>query len=66
VVLLPYFLSPGVHVREDLLAIRDELAAAHPTISFHLAEPLGRHSLLVEIVLDRARASAGIEKSHGH
>ena len=54
VVLLPYFLSPGVHVREDLIEIRNELAAKFPTVAFALAEPLGRHPLLLEIVEQRA------------
>ncbi|CAN5258548.1 CbiX/SirB N-terminal domain-containing protein [soil metagenome] len=53
VAMLPYFLSPGVHVREDLIAARDELAAKFPAVTFTLAEPLGRHPLLVEIVLER-------------
>jgi len=55
VILLPYFLSAGVHVRRDLQEHRDRLAAAHPNVEFVLAEPLGRHPLLREIVLERAR-----------
>src|SRR5947208_1358351 len=46
VVLLPYFLSAGVHVRRDLAAIRDSLAEEFSAIEFLLAEPLGRHPLL--------------------
>src|SRR5262245_28957553 len=57
VVLLPYFLSAGMHVMDDLTAARDELAKHHPGIEFVLAEPLGRHPMLVEIVLERARAA---------
>jgi sirohydrochlorin ferrochelatase len=55
VVLLPYFLSAGVHVRRDLADIRSRLAARFPQVEFRLAEPLGRHPLLLEVVLDRAR-----------
>ena len=55
VILLPYFLSAGVHVRRDLQDHRDRLAAAHPNVVFVLAEPLGRHPLLRAIVLERAR-----------
>ena len=55
VVLLPYFLSAGMHVMEDLTAARDDLAKRHPPVEFVLAEPLGRHPLLVQIVLERAR-----------
>jgi sirohydrochlorin ferrochelatase len=57
VILLPYFLSPGVHVAEDLTAARDELAARFPGVRFALAEPLGRHPLLLDVVEDRARAA---------
>jgi sirohydrochlorin ferrochelatase len=55
VVMLPYFLSAGVHVREDLTAIRDTLAERFPEVDFRLAEPLGPHPLLLEIVAERAR-----------
>lgn len=55
VVLVPYFLSAGVHVAEDLTAARDELAKRHPAVQFVLAEPLGRHPLLADVVAERAR-----------
>jgi sirohydrochlorin ferrochelatase len=54
VILLPYFLSAGVHVRRDLTAARDRLAARFPAVNFLLAEPLGPHPLLAEVVLQRA------------
>ena len=54
VILLPYFLSPGVHVVEDLTAARAALAARFPRVRFVLAEPLGRHPLLVDVVEQRA------------
>ncbi len=55
VVLVPYFLSAGVHVRRDLTAARDRLAARFPGVEFRLAEPLGRHPLLLEVVEERVR-----------
>ena len=58
VVMLPYFLSPGVHVREDLLTARNALAERFPNVTFRLAEPLGRHPLLVTIVEERIREAA--------
>ncbi|HZT81831.1 MAG TPA: CbiX/SirB N-terminal domain-containing protein [Gemmataceae bacterium] len=57
VVLLPYFLSAGVHVRRDLAAARDRLAARFPQAEFRLAEPLGRHPLLLDVVIERAQAA---------
>lgn len=55
VILVPYFLSAGIHVRRDLAEARQRLAARWPTVEFHLAEPMGRHPLLVEVLIQRAR-----------
>jgi sirohydrochlorin ferrochelatase len=55
VILLPYFLSPGKHVVEDLTAARDRLATRFPAVRFALAEPLGRHPLLLDVLEQRAR-----------
>jgi sirohydrochlorin ferrochelatase len=55
VILLPYFLSAGMHVTEDLTAARDELARKHADVQFLLAKPLGLHPLMVEVVKARAR-----------
>jgi sirohydrochlorin ferrochelatase len=55
VVMLPYFLSAGVHVRRDLATHRAELAEQFPGVEFRLAEPLGPHPLLLDVVSARAR-----------
>jgi sirohydrochlorin ferrochelatase len=55
VILVPYFLSAGVHVRRDLTAARERLAARFPEVEFRLAEPLGRHPLLLDVVAERVR-----------
>ena len=55
VILLPYFLSPGKHVVEDLAAVRDRLQTRFPECRFVLAEPLGRHPLVIEILEQRAK-----------
>ncbi|MCE9531722.1 MAG: cobalamin biosynthesis protein CbiX [Planctomycetes bacterium] len=54
VVMLPYFLAPGVHAHDDMIKARDELAIRFPEVEFLLAQPLGRHPLMVDIVLERA------------
>jgi sirohydrochlorin ferrochelatase len=55
VLMIPYFLSAGVHLIRDLTAARDELAARHPTVVFKLAPALGPHALLDELVAIRVR-----------
>ena len=53
IILVPYFLSAGIHVRRDLTRYRDQLQEEFPSVEFRLAEPLGRHPLLAEVVRSR-------------
>ena len=53
VLLIPYFLSSGVHLERDLRAARDELSRIHPHVEFRLGAPLGPHPLLDQLVLTR-------------
>jgi sirohydrochlorin ferrochelatase len=55
VVLLPYFLSPGIHVTRDLTQACRSLTAQYPHVEFRLAAPLGRHPLLVQVLIERAQ-----------
>lgn len=61
VVMVPYFLSAGVHVHRDLTAARDALNRHFPDVEFCLAEPLGRHPLLIEVVLARVRETSEVK-----
>lgn len=63
VILVPFFLAAGVHVRRDLTDARDQLAQQYPTIKFPLADPLGSHPLLLEIVEQRVRESLATKKN---
>jgi sirohydrochlorin ferrochelatase len=58
VILVPYFLSAGVHVRRDLAAARTKLAERFSAVVFRLADPLGSHPLLLDVVAERARAAS--------
>jgi sirohydrochlorin ferrochelatase len=58
VYLLPYFLSAGAHVTEDLERLRRELADQFPQARFTLCKPLSMHPLLIEILIDRLREGA--------
>lgn len=55
VLMVPYFLSAGVHLRRDLTAARDDLQARHPGVEFRLGLPLGPHPLLDSLVAARIR-----------
>jgi sirohydrochlorin ferrochelatase len=55
ILMVPYFLSAGVHLQRDLVAACDQLQARHPTVQVRLGPALGPHSLLDELVLERIR-----------
>jgi sirohydrochlorin ferrochelatase len=55
VLMIPYFLSAGVHLLRDLTAARDELSRCHPQVEFRLGPPLGPHPLIDQLVAVRAR-----------
>ncbi len=63
VLMLPYFLSSGVHVATDLEAHRQQLACEFPRTEFVLCPHLGLHPLMAEIVL--ARLSEGRSSATG-
>ena len=50
VVLLPYFLHPGNHVREDLPRIADECRGAHPGTTVELRTHVGADPRLVALL----------------
>jgi sirohydrochlorin ferrochelatase len=59
VLMIPYFLSAGVHLTRDLVAARDELRRRHPGVDVRLASALGPHPLLDELVWERINQAAG-------
>ena len=56
--MLPYFLSAGRHVQEDLLQFQQQLQSEFAPVRIELCPHLGLHPLMVEIVLDRLRGSS--------
>ena len=56
--MLPYFLSAGAHVVEDLEQFRADLSVRWPEVDFRLCPHLGLHPLMVEIVIDRLQGRA--------
>jgi sirohydrochlorin ferrochelatase len=59
VVLVPYFLSAGVHVLRDLRAARERLSERFGGVDFRVAAPLGRHPLLADVVAQRVHEALG-------
>jgi sirohydrochlorin ferrochelatase len=53
VLMIPYFLSAGVHLTRDLSAARDALRSRHPDVEFRLGSALGPDPLLDRLVSER-------------
>ena len=57
VIVHPYFLAPGSHYNEDIPRLVTEAAAKHPDVRWTITEPLGIHSKLCEVVVERVEAA---------
>ena len=55
VVVLPYFLTLGLHLQRDLPQLADSVRRAHPGIEIEVVDPLDGHPAMVDALLDRAR-----------
>jgi sirohydrochlorin ferrochelatase len=53
IVIIPYFLTLGLHLERDLPILVEGLRAAHPGIEFQITPPLEGHPGLLAVLLDR-------------
>jgi sirohydrochlorin ferrochelatase len=58
VVVVPYFLTLGLHLQRDLPRLVEAARRAHPGVRIDVAAPLDQHPAMVEALLDRARETA--------
>ena len=56
---LPYFLTPGVHLQRDLPRIVAQLLSIHEGVEIQIAPPLDGHPALGQILDDRAKEALG-------
>ena len=55
IVVIPYFLTLGIHLAQDLPRITDRAAHVHKDVPIEVTAPLDGHPALGEILLARAR-----------
>lgn len=53
VIIVPWFLTDGLHIREDVPTMMVHLEQSFPWVRFALAKPLGADVRLVDILLER-------------
>jgi sirohydrochlorin ferrochelatase len=54
ILVVPYFLTLGIHLQRDLPAIVERLSQAHGNVEIRVTPPLDGHPALVQILLERA------------
>ena len=59
VVVIPYFLTLGLHLQRDLPRLVDEARRANPGLTIAVTPPLDGHPAMVDVLLARAREAAG-------
>jgi sirohydrochlorin ferrochelatase len=55
IIVVPYFLTLGIHLRRDLPRIVEGLTQLYDGLTLSVTEPLDGHPALTQIVLERAK-----------
>jgi sirohydrochlorin ferrochelatase len=61
IVIIPYFLTPGMHLERDLPALADRISKKYKDLQVIVTESLDGHPGLVRILADRADAALAVE-----
>jgi sirohydrochlorin ferrochelatase len=54
-VIVPYFLTLGLHMERDLPCIAERISLAHKNLDIRIAPPLDGHPALLQVLQDRVR-----------
>lgn len=55
VIVIPYFLTLGMHLQRDLPRLVEEIHAGRPELEIQVTPPLDGHPALIDALLGRAR-----------
>jgi sirohydrochlorin ferrochelatase len=55
IVVIPYFLTLGLHLQRDLPRLVGEARRDHPGLEIEVTPPLDGHPAMIDALLDRAR-----------
>ena len=56
IVVIPYFLTLGLHLQRDLPRLISDIETANPGVHIEVTAPLDGHPAMVEALLDRAQS----------
>ena len=54
IMVIPYFLTLGLHLQRDLPRLIREIESTHPGLSITVTAPLDGHPAMIDALLDRA------------
>jgi sirohydrochlorin ferrochelatase len=57
IVVIPYFLTLGIHLQRDLPRIADGLRSIYEGVTIEITEPLDGHPALLEVLIDRWKSA---------
>lgn len=55
IIVVPYFLFQGNHIKKDIPEILNGLRAIYPNINIKLSNPIGFEPLMAQILINRAK-----------
>jgi sirohydrochlorin ferrochelatase len=55
IIVVPYFLTMGMHLQRDLPNLIQQISALYPQLDITAAPPLDGHPAMVEVLIGRAR-----------
>ncbi len=62
IVITPYFLYEGMHIKRDIPEIVGKLSKKYSAITFRIAKPIGFEPVLADILIQRADEAMDTEK----
>lgn len=64
IIVVPYFLTMGIHLTRDLPQIVKDLQVIYPTVKFQITEPLEGHPALLEVLVLRSKEAMNARQAY--
>lgn len=55
ILMVPYFLYEGIHIKKDIPELIEKLNEKYPKIEFRLGRPIGKEPSLADLLINRAK-----------
>ena len=62
IIMIPYFLYSGIHIKHDIPEIIEELKQKYPQINFKFGNPIGFEPVIADILIRRAKEAEALQE----